>query len=202
MPATGIAPIPALYAMSYSNPQGGLSVAITNKSATAHQVTVRINGAAATGTFPLQFITAADPSTANTSTSRNAISIQNASSANPITVPPYSVLRADIVTPATIQILHSASYQTGPVAPAGIGDGVRLGLRLADHRRSQPALLLATLGDTSISITDSKGITTAAPLYYVSANQASFLIPGGVAAGAASVKVARNGATVLTGSIT
>jgi len=31
VPATSMAPMPALYAMSYSNAQGGLSVVITNK---------------------------------------------------------------------------------------------------------------------------------------------------------------------------
>jgi hypothetical protein len=35
VPATGLAPIPALYAMSYTNAQGGLSVVITNKSGTS-----------------------------------------------------------------------------------------------------------------------------------------------------------------------
>ena len=47
--------------MSYLNATGGLSVVITNKSATAHQVTIRINGSAATGTFPLQFVSGSDP---------------------------------------------------------------------------------------------------------------------------------------------
>jgi uncharacterized protein (TIGR03437 family) len=41
-----------------------------------------------------------------------------------------------------------------------------------------------------------------APLDYVSPGQANFLIPGGLAPGAASVKVTRSGATVLTGSLT
>ena len=59
-----------------------------------------------------------------------------------------------------------------------------------------------TLGTTVITITDSKGTVSSAPLYYVSPNQASFLIPSGVAAGAATVKVTRSGTTVLTGSIT
>jgi hypothetical protein len=46
VPATGVTGgIPALYAMSYTNAAGELSVVITNKSATAHQVTIRVNGA-------------------------------------------------------------------------------------------------------------------------------------------------------------
>ena len=201
VPATGIAPIPALYAMSYSNTQGGLSVVITNKSATPHQVTVRVNGAAATGLFPLQFITAADPSTANTSTSKNAISIQTASSANPITVPPYSVLRADLTAPPVATVVNSASFQPGPVAPQQLVTAFGSGFASQAITASGQPLPL-TLGDTAITITDSKGTVSAAPLDYVSPGQASFLIPSGVAPGAASVKVTRSGATVLTGSLT
>jgi len=201
VPATGMSPIPALYAMSYSNAQGGLSLVMTNKSASPHQVTVRVNGAASSGPFPLQFITAADPGTANTQTSKNAISIQTVSSANPITVPPYSVLRADLISPPTATIVNSASFQTGPVAPQQLVTAFGLGFASqAITASGQP--LPPTLGDTAITITDSKGTVSAAPLYYVSPGQASFLIPSGVAAGAASVKVTRSGATVLTGSLT
>jgi uncharacterized protein (TIGR03437 family) len=201
VPATGIAPIPALYALSYSDAQGGLSLVITNKSATPHQVTVRVNGTAATGTFPLQFVTAADPSTANTPTDKSAITIQTASSTNPITVPPYSVLRADLVTPTVATFVNSASFQPGPVAPqelvTAFGSGFASQTVVAS---GQP--LPTMLGDSAITITDSKGNATPAPLYYVSAGQASFLIPNGVAAGTASVKVTRSGSTVLTGSLT
>ena len=201
VPATGIAPIPALYAMSYSNSQGGLSVVITNKSATPHQVTIRVNGAAADGTFPMQFITAADPSIANTATSKNAVSIQSASSANPISVPAYSVLRADLITPPIAAIVNSASFQPGPVAPqqlvTAFGSGLASQILSAS---SQP--LPTMLGDTAIAIMDSTGAVTPAPLVYLSPSQANFQIPSGVAPGAASVKVTRSGATVLTSSLT
>jgi uncharacterized protein (TIGR03437 family) len=201
VPATGIAPIPALYAMSYTNGQGGVSVVITNKSATPHQVTVRINGSAAAGTFPLQFITAADPSTANTASNTNAIAIQTASSANPITVPPYSVLRADLTAPPVAAFVNSASFQPGAAAPqqlvTAFGSGVA---SQAINASSQPLPL--ALGDTAIMVIDSKGTVSAAPLDYVSSGQANFVIPSGAAPGVASVKVTRSGVTVLTGSLT
>ena len=202
VPATGMANIPALYAMSYSNAQGGLSTVITNKSATPHQVTVTVNGVAVAGTFPLQYVTAGDPSTANTSTVPNAITVQTASSGNPITVPPYSVLRADISKPAVATFVNSASFQPGAAAPqelvTAFGSGFASQTIPAPPGQPFPVML----GDTTISITDSKGVVRAAPLYYVSESQASFLIPSGVATGSASVKVARSGATVLTGSLT
>jgi len=94
--ATGVGQIPALYAMTYRNAAGGLSVVVTNKSATPHQVTIRMNGSAAAGALGTQFATGTDPSTMNTSKNPTAIGIQTGSSANPVTVPPYSVMRVDL----------------------------------------------------------------------------------------------------------
>src|SRR5271157_842827 len=61
VPATGLGTIPALYAQAYTSSTGQHSVAIANKSATAHQVTVRVNGTAVAGTMPLRFIAGSDP---------------------------------------------------------------------------------------------------------------------------------------------
>jgi uncharacterized protein (TIGR03437 family) len=200
--ATGIAQgIPALYAMSYTNATGGLSVVITNKSAMVHQVTIRVNGTTATGTFPLQFVTGADPSVANSTANPNAVTIQPGSSGNPVTVPPYSVLRVDLRTPPVATFVNSASFQPGTLAPQQLVTA--FGSGFASQTITAPTQPLpTTLGDTSITITDSKGTVSAASLYYVSSGQASFLIPEGVASGAASVKVIRSGTTALTGSLT
>ena len=200
VPATGIAQgIPALYAMSYTNAAGGISLAITNKSATAHRVTVRVNGAAAAGTWPLQFVSGSDPSVANTAASPQALAIQTASSGNPLLVPAYSVLRADIATPPVATFVNSASFQPGAFAPQQLVTAFGSGFAA---QTIVGQTLPPTLGDTSIILTDSAGTARTAPLYYVSPAQASFLIPDGMAAGAASVKVTRSGATVLTGTLT
>jgi uncharacterized protein (TIGR03437 family) len=164
-------------------------------------VTIRVNGSAATGTFPLQYVTGADPSVANSGANPNAVTIQTGSSGNPVMVPPYSVLRADIVTPPVATVVNSASFQPGALAPSQLVTAFGSGFAgQTVTAAAQP--LPTTLGDTSITITDSKGAINAAPLYYVSPSQACFLIPGGVASGAASVKVTRSGRTVLTGSLT
>jgi len=200
VPATGMASIPALFAMSYSNASGGLSTVITNKSATTHQVTIRVNSAAATGTFPLQFVTATDPSSANSGTNPNTITVQTGSSANPVTVPPYSVLRADIVTPPIAVIVNSASYRSAVAAPQQLVTAFGSGFSSQTlQATSQP--LPPALGDTNIVIADSKGTSKTAPLLYVSANQASFLIPDGLAPGTATAKVMRGGNPVLTGTL-
>jgi hypothetical protein len=97
VPATGIAGgIPALYAMSYSNARGATSVVVTNKSNTPHQVTIRMNGTALAGPFPLQFVTGTVAGTMNTGAAPNAISMQSGVSGNPVTIPPYSVVRVDL----------------------------------------------------------------------------------------------------------
>jgi len=101
--ATGLGQIPALYARAYTSTAGNQSVVITNKSAAAHQVTVRLNGSPVAGSLPIHFIAGTDPSTLNTSSNQNAVSIQTANSANPIPVPPYSVVRVDLNGGVTIQ---------------------------------------------------------------------------------------------------
>jgi hypothetical protein len=102
VPASGLGTIPALYAMSYSNAQGGLSVVITNKGATTQEATIHVDNAKVSGPVPLQFISGAtgtgpNPALTNSFAAQN-VSIQTASSGNPITLPPYSVVRADIVS--------------------------------------------------------------------------------------------------------
>jgi uncharacterized protein (TIGR03437 family) len=202
VPATG-APksvTPALYAVAYTNATGGVSVVVTNKSATSHQVTVRMNGTAPSGPFPVQFITATDPSSANTFTV-TSVAIQASSSGNPVTVPPYSVLRADLTSPPVATLVSSADYRTGPAAPSQLVTAFGSGFA-ASALAAQALPLPTTLGNTTISITDSAGLTQPAPLLYVSPGQANFLVADGTAAGAATVKVMVSGSTVLTGSLT
>ena len=199
--ATGIsAGIPALYAMSYTHATGGLSVVITNKSATPHQVTIRVNGSAATGTFSLTFVAGTDPSAANSPTNQGAVAVHTGNSGNPVAVPPYCVLRVDVNAPPVATFVNSASFQTGSLAPGQLVTAFGSGLASQTITATgQP--LPTVLGDTSITITDSAAAVTAAPLLYVSSVQASFLIPGNVAPGTAHVRVARGGTTVLTGTL-
>jgi uncharacterized protein (TIGR03437 family) len=118
------------------------------------------------------------------------VPIQTGSSGNRVTVPPKSVLRADIATPPVATFFNSASYQPGTLAPQQLVTA--FGSGFASQQITAPAQPLPlALGDTTIAITDSKGALSAAPLYYVSPRQTIFLIPGGVAFGVAAVKVMR-----------
>jgi len=113
--ATGLSPIPAVYAQAYTTTTGQQSVVITNKGATAATLTISVNGTAISGTLPLTFISGSDPTAQNTSTG-TPVSVQTSTSSNPVTIPPYSVVRADLNSPATLTAVNGASYMPGPVA--------------------------------------------------------------------------------------
>ena len=104
IPATGLGQIPALYAQGYANAAGAQSIVITNKSAVEHTVTLQVNGSPVSGSLPMQYVSASDPSTLNTSSTDTPVTIQKAVASNPITVLPYSVTHVDVNTAAiTIQ---------------------------------------------------------------------------------------------------
>jgi uncharacterized protein (TIGR03437 family) len=200
VPATGLGQIPALYAQAYTSATGQHSVVIANKSATAHQATLRLNGTAVSGTMPLEFIAGADPAAVNTAANPNTVSIQSATSANPVTVPAYSVVRVDLDSPAVASAVSSASYAPGAVAPAEIvslfGPGV------ASQAAGASLPLPTVLGGISVQVTDSAGNMQLAPLFAVAAGQANLLVPAGLAAGKASVTVLHGSTAALTGTMT
>lgn len=173
---------------------------ITNKGAAGQQVTIRVNGAAVSGTLPVQFITGSDPSLTNTASNQNVVSVQTSASANPVTVPAYSVVRVDLNSPAAALVVSNASYAPGPVAPQEIV--TLFGAGVAAQTAGASAPLPTALGGTSVQITDSVGNTQPAPLFSVSATQANILFPAGLAAGPGTVTVLRGSTAALTAPIT
>jgi uncharacterized protein (TIGR03437 family) len=208
--ATGSGQIPALYALAYTNAVGGVSVVITNKSATTHQVTIRMNGSAVAGPLPLQFVTGAEPGTNNSPTDPDAIVTQAAVSGNPITVGPYSVVRADLASPPIVSVVSSANPRSTALASSQRATTVATGLaikELAPPERPLPS----PLDGATIVVTDSAGKSQTAVIQYPThslrlapcfqyPNATDFLLPAGLAPGAATLKVMRGGTTVLTGS--
>jgi len=185
--ATGIGPIPALYAQAYTSSTGQQSVVITNKGATSLQVTVRINGTPAAATLPVTSISGTDPTATNTAGAPNAVVISTSTSANPVTVPPYSVVRVDLNTPPPVAVaVNNASYAAGPVAPQEI-------VSLFGP--------IAAAGSTSVQITDSAGNGQAASVVSASNGQVNIVIPSGLAPGAARLTAQQGSSTVLTGSL-
>jgi uncharacterized protein (TIGR03437 family) len=55
---------------------------------------------------------------------------------------------------------------------------------------------------TSVSIVDSRGVTTPAPLFFVSPLQVNFQIPAAVAVGSASITIASGDGTAAAGAVT
>jgi len=199
VPATGLGQIPALYAQAYSSSAGQPSVVITNKGAEAQQVTIRVNGSPVSGALPIQFIAGSDPSAVNTASNQGTVSVQTSISANPVTVPAYSVMRADLNSPAVAAAVNSASYSPGPVAPQEIV--ALFGPGMASQTVSGSLPLATVLGGVSVQITDSAANTQLAPLFSVSSGQANILVPTGLVPGPATITVLHGSTVVLTGSM-
>jgi uncharacterized protein (TIGR03437 family) len=195
VPATGLGQIPALYAQAYTSATGQHSVVISNKSATAQPATLRLNGTAVAGTMPLEFIAGSDPAAVNTATNPNTVSVQTSTSANPVTVPAYSVMHVDLDSPAVAAVAGSASYAAGPVAPQEIISLFGPGMASQTAIASLP--LPTTLGGTSVSINGQPAL-----LFAVTPGQANVLVPAGLAAGPATVTVLHGSTAALTASMT
>ena len=208
--ATGLGQIPALYALAYTNAAGVVSVVITNKSATTHQVTIRMNGSVAPGPLSLQFVTSAQAGATNSPTTPAAVTSQTAVSGNPITVGPYSVVRADLASPPIVAVVSSADRRSSTLAPSQRATTVATGLSIKELAPPD-RMLLSPLDDATILVTDSAGKSRTAAFQYPEhswhpapcfqyPDAAGFLVPAGLAPGAATLKVRRDGTTVLTGS--
>ena len=87
-----------------------------------------------------------------------------------------------------VQISSSANTQTVWLAPGSLASAY--GTNLATSLFGSTPLPLPTgFGGTSVTIRDSSGATSVAPLLYVSTTQVNFLVPSSVATGAAQVTI-------------
>jgi uncharacterized protein (TIGR03437 family) len=89
---------------------------------------------------------------------------------------------ATVLTPESIVTAYGAKLATGTVLSSGS--------------------LTTTLGGTTVTITDSAGAAVLAPLFYVSALQVNYEVPGTVALGKANVTVKSGDGTTSTGTVT
>src|ERR1017187_793906 len=96
---------------------------------------------------------------------------------------------------------NAASYASnGPLAANAIASAFGQGLADSAVAAGAPPLP-ATLGNTTLSVTDSAGTALGASLYYAGPTQINFVVPDGTATGAATVTVAKSGQTVATGTM-
>jgi uncharacterized protein (TIGR03437 family) len=98
---------------------------------------------------------------------------------------------------ASVTSVNAASF-LGPLAPGSIA--AAFGTNLATQTVAAQTLPLPVqLGGTSLRIVDATGASHQAPLFFVSAGQINYLIPDGVALGAAQITVTSSNGTVSTG---
>lgn len=90
----------------------------------------------------------------------------------------------------TVTIVSAATFEESPVAPESIAAifGQNLALNTAQAAATPLPVILA---GTVVRIKDSAGVDHTAPLFFVSPQQINFLVPSGVAPGAATVAVLR-----------
>ena len=105
----------------------------------------------------------------------------------------------DSSSTGAVTAVSAASFTAGSLAPEAIGTLFGTGLAASTVSASTDPLP-TTLGDVQVQVRDAAGTTRNAPLFYVSPTQISFQNPAGATAGAATVTVLLNGATVGQGS--
>jgi len=86
-------PVPAVYAQGYQVNSGTRYLLITNKSGAPVPVAIEAQGNLLETTLQVPYISNSSDTAENTATDQNNVQIVTTSSANPITIGPYSVTR-------------------------------------------------------------------------------------------------------------
>jgi uncharacterized protein (TIGR03437 family) len=103
---------------------------------------------------------------------------------------------------ASVPLIQSAANPNAfSIAPGSLATASGLNLASATATAPTGATFPTQLGTTSVSIIDANGVTTAAPLLAVSANQITFLVPSTVALGTAQVTVTNGTATQTANNV-
>ena len=99
VPASSNGTVPAVYAQAYEGGNGKRYVVLINKGASNLLASIKQDGVtqgnANTNKFLETFVTGADPWLVNTNPPPNDVQIQTQTGGNPVTIPPYSVMRVE-----------------------------------------------------------------------------------------------------------
>ncbi len=90
---------------------------------------------------------------------------------------------------ATFVNTSGASFVPGPLAPASLIAAFGTNLTTGTASNTSSTSLPTSLANTSVTVTDSKGATRLAELYYVSPTQINYLVPAATAVGLSTVEV-------------
>jgi hypothetical protein len=93
--ATSTNTLAAIYAQAYQGGNGKRYVMLTNKGSNAVPVQITQDGAVLTNQFLETYMTGSDPSVTNAFPPDNSIQLQTNTTANPVTIPEYSVVRLE-----------------------------------------------------------------------------------------------------------
>lgn len=97
-------------------------------------------------------------------------------------------------------IVSAASLEQGPQAPGSIVSAFPLffSILATSTEAAASPTWPATLGGTTVTVTDSTGTKTPATMAYASPNQLNFRLPTGVATGAGTVSINAGGLTITS----
>ena len=99
VPTYGGSNVPAVYAQAYQGGNGKHYVVIINKGASNLLASIKQDGVTLGNANPNKFletfVTGSDPSLTNSSPPPNNVQIQTQNGGNPVTIPPYSVMRLE-----------------------------------------------------------------------------------------------------------
>jgi hypothetical protein len=87
--------IPAVYAQAYHGVNGKRYVVLTNKGASNEVAQVLQDGVALTNQMLMTFVTGSDPGLLNTNPPPNNLQVHTLAVTNPVSIPPYSVVRLE-----------------------------------------------------------------------------------------------------------
>jgi uncharacterized protein (TIGR03437 family) len=97
-------------------------------------------------------------------------------------------------------IVNAASFQIGPLAAGAVASAFGQNLA-ASTAAAASTPLPATLGGTTVTVTDSANATHSALLFFVSSGQVNFQVPASAAPGRAKITMRRQDGTALSGDI-
>ena len=144
-----------------------------------------------------QLVVSINPAGLNAGTYQGTVTISATGAANS----PQTISVTLTVSAATVQLTtkNSASFGVGSLSPDLIAfsdaPGIASALMVAPGNPWPP-----TLGGVSLEITDSQGQKLVAPLYYVTTNAMSYLIPAGTALGPATANLTTSTGATITGT--
>lgn len=88
-------PIPAVFAQAYQGTDGTRYLLVTNKSSAAIEMAVEVDGSLLQQTLKVSYVSDASDIAENTASNQSRLQIVDTSSANPVTIGPYSVTRIE-----------------------------------------------------------------------------------------------------------